>query len=103
MSTREWGSASRFPSVPAANKTAAMDWLCERVNFVDEEGNSIDRSVLTPPETWGVVSKDSELETSAEGRVEEERSIFQGSGEEMNEDLDQSSHQESFNEDKEEE
>ncbi len=84
-------------------KTAAMDWLCERVNFVDEEGNSIDRSVLTPPETWGVVSKDSELETSAEGRVEEERSIFQGSGEEMNEDLDQSSHQESFNEDKEEE
>ena len=36
-------------------KQAAMDWLFERVGFVDEEGNEIDRDDLRPPEPEVVI------------------------------------------------
>ena len=52
-------------------KQAALDWVFERAEIVDKEGNSVNRSLLEPPEPEIVAPGDDEPIPIADDEVGE--------------------------------
>jgi len=61
-------------------KQAALEWLLERVEIVDEEGNPVDRSVLDAPEEPELAPEMIPDETDAVGKTDDSAETDGGNG-----------------------